>query len=85
MKYLTLLCFIFTLSFVACDEGECHVDNPPAACADVPITDENCLAYFERWFYNQGTNTCSKIGYSACNQVGFETEAECLSCVCNEE
>ena len=75
----------FTLFFVACDEEECHIENAPAACSDVVPTDEACLAYFERWFYDKANNTCEKIGYSGCNQVGFATEAECLSCVCTSE
>jgi hypothetical protein len=85
MKYLLLLCLTFSLCFVACGEDDCHVDNAPAACADVVPTDELCLAAFETWFYDKATNTCEKIGYSGCNRVGFVTEVECLSCVCNED
>ena len=84
MKNLITLCLIFSLFFIACEE-ECSVDNPPAACSDVVPNDENCLAYFERWFYDKSTNTCEKIGYSGCNQVGFATELECQSCVCLSE
>ena len=84
MKYLIIISIAFSLFFVSCDE-ECHVDNPPITCSDIPPNDENCRAYFERWFYNESTNTCEQIGYSGCNQVGFETELECQSCVCLSE
>ena len=80
MKYLIILSLIFSLFFVACEE-ECHVDNPPMTCSDT-IPNELCAAYFERWFYDESTNECEKIGYSGCSMVGFETELECQSCVC---
>ena len=84
MKHLMIFCLTFSLFFVACNK-ECQVDNPPAACSDIASTDEHCLAYFERWFYDSSKNTCKKIGYSGCNQVGFATELECQSCVCLSE
>lgn len=84
MKYLIVLCLTFSLFFVACEE-ECQVDNPPAACSDVAPTNELCQAAFERWFYDESTNTCEKISYSGCSQVGFVTELECQSCVCLSE
>ncbi|MEN8249563.1 MAG: BPTI/Kunitz domain-containing protein [Bacteroidota bacterium] len=49
-------------------------------CYDTPPTDEMCTAYFERWFYNESTNSCEKIGYSGCSQYGFETQEECEKC-----
>jgi len=45
---------------------------------------EDCDAYFMRWFYDDAANTCSEIGYSGCEQYGFATQAECEACVCTE-
>ena len=51
-----------------------------ASCSDTVPTDELCLAYFERWFYDDATQTCTEIGYSGCEEYGFSTQAECEDC-----
>ncbi|GEM_PF-540823 len=60
--------------------GTCAMDP---ACFDTPPTDELCQAVFNRWFYNSETNECEQIGYSGCEQYGFETKQECEDCGCN--
>ena len=45
-----------------------------------PTDTLNCDAFFESWFINT-TNTCVKVGYSACEKIGFTTEAECANCI----
>lgn len=72
-----LLLPAFGLMF-ACEGRDCQ--EPTGACADTPPTGEACAAYFVRWFYNTKTGTCHEVGYSGCNQKGFATESECLSC-----
>ncbi|MEC8273292.1 MAG: BPTI/Kunitz-type proteinase inhibitor domain-containing protein [Bacteroidota bacterium] len=49
-------------------------------CSHKPPTDELCAAYFERWFYNSEENSCEQIGYSRCNQWGFESLEGCQDC-----
>lgn len=62
--------------------GKC--DDLPTACFDEVPENELCDAYFERWFYNDATGTCEKIGYSGCEPYGFSSEGECRACQCNE-
>lgn len=80
MKKLLLLSFIF-LTSLAC-ENEC--DNQTEVCSETPATNEDCDAYFMRWFYSSTANACEEIGYSGCEQYGFATQAECETCVCVE-
>lgn len=63
---------------VSCIEGVTHLYS--ATCNETPPVGEDCLAYFERWFYNKNTKKCDKIGYSGCSQRGFSTQAECEKC-----
>jgi len=79
MKKLLFVFFII-LTSLAC-ENNC--ENQPEACTDI-LPNEDCEAYFMRWFYDDGTNTCSEIGYSGCEQYGFEAQAECEACLCVE-
>ncbi len=80
MKKIALIILsIITLSWMACNNENCY----PIGCEIQPPTDELCLAYFENWFYNTTTNTCELIGYSGCESYGFETQAECETCICN--
>ena len=86
-------CAIFSPpSSVICRDGlpvliyECpFVDgDTESACNDVPPTDEECDAAFERWFYSQSSNTCELLAYSGCELYGFATKEECDSCLCTE-
>lgn len=71
----TIVLFFVLLS---CNK-DCGVSA--AACTDSP-PQEDCSAYFERWFYNSGKNKCEKIAYSGCSARGFETKNECQECKC---
>lgn len=77
---ITLLTIAATTIFAACKQ-DCAVTN--SRCEERPPVGEACLAYFERWFYNEGSNSCELISYSGCSQKGFETKAECEACVCD--
>lgn len=79
-NYLSATLLFVALMFTNCSE-EC--ETTIATCKEKPPTNELCLAYFERWFYNADQNECEPIGYSGCSQWGFETEAECEACRCN--
>ncbi|MCX7743257.1 MAG: BPTI/Kunitz-type proteinase inhibitor domain-containing protein [Flavobacteriales bacterium] len=52
------------------------------ACAEQVPQGETCMAYFERWFFDEETNTCIKISYSGCSSKGFETQQACNACKC---
>ena len=71
------------LLVTSCDE-DCENFNHPS-CTEVAPTDEPCLAYFERWFYDEATQGCTEIAYSGCSSKGFTTQAECEDCDCVEE
>jgi len=58
-------------------------ESEMAVCQDTPPTDEDCLAYFQSWFYDSKKNTCEKIGYSGCSPSGFESQEACEACKCN--
>jgi hypothetical protein len=74
-----VLGFVFTTSCgQQCDQ------TPTGTCAEVPPTDELCAAYFNRWFYNPQTQSCTQIGYSGCSQRGFATQQDCEACKCQE-
>jgi hypothetical protein len=75
-----LLAATLTIGLISCSK-ECESVNP--ICKETPPTQELCLAYFERWFYNEQTNNCEKISYSGCSIKGFETKIECQECGCN--
>ena len=72
--------------FISLSLSNCKKECEPKAttCSEAPPTNELCLAYFSRWFYNSNTNKCELIGYSGCSQKGFETEQECEACLCNQ-
>ena len=82
MKKIYLLSAI-ALLITSCedndDSNDCYCTEN-ASCNEVPPTDELCEAYFEMWFYDSSTETCSQIGYSGCEAYGFETQAECEDC-----
>ena len=81
MKTALFLLFFALITAIGCTE-DC-TDETPATCQDVPPTDEACLAYFQRWFYNAESNACDSIGYSGCSQYGFATRVECEACQCD--
>jgi hypothetical protein len=72
---------IFSISFSACVK-ECVSDI--AACKEEAPSNEECLAFFNRWFYNPELNKCEQLSYSGCRQYGFETESECSECECSK-
>lgn len=83
-KHYFILSLLAMISFASCEKNESKTDNGKnvaAACADVPPTNEACLAQFNRWFYNSNSNTCELVSYSGCSEKGFETQAECVKCV----
>lgn len=81
MKPFVALSFLGLMSLnMACQK---NCDNKPALCSERPPNNEACAAFFERWFYNAGTNQCELIGYSGCSAYGFATEAECQACLCD--
>jgi hypothetical protein len=83
MKTLKImLAVIAMITALSCNK-DCIPTDP--VCSETPPTNEMCQAYFERWFFDSSSNTCSKIGYSGCSQKGFATEQECLTCQCGED
>lgn len=79
IKWFLLLFLTVAILFSCskkCDEVK------PAACSDVPPTNEACLAAFQRWFYQSGSSTCELVSYSGCGQYGFDTKEDCESCRC---
>lgn len=78
MRQLIILVGLITMT-VACS-GDC--ENPNSICKESPPNDEECAAYFERWFFDKKKDSCKKIGYSGCNQYGFATKQECETCKC---
>jgi len=79
LKLITFL--VFTLAFMNCSK-DC--ETKIATCSETPPTDELCLAYFSRWFYNEDQNKCEEIPYSGCTQKGFATKVDCEQCECND-
>lgn len=55
----------------------CHSSQP--ACMDT-VPNEACQAVFQRWFFDQNTQTCRQVTYSGCSARGFATQAECVEC-----
>lgn len=80
-KVLIFISF-FLFTFISCKKDDvCIIDDP--ICDETPPTNELCAAFFERWFYDSSSSSCEKIGYSGCEQYGFETKGECEACECN--
>lgn len=69
------------LFLISCKESNCEFSDP--TCTEIPPTNEECLAAFERWFYDSATSSCEKISYSGCEVYGFETKAACEACQCD--
>jgi hypothetical protein len=82
MKKVIIFLSFFLFTLVSCKDDNCENDDP--ICSETPPTDEECLAFFERWFYDSSTSTCEKIGYSGCDAYGFATKIECETCECDD-
>jgi len=97
MKNLTLtILTVILIALFSCDKDESNLQKTPAnkvnvgsngwnkACEDHPSKDSTlCQAAFTRWFFDPVTGNCSEIGYTGCDLIGFATQAECTSCICN--
>ena len=81
MRVIRILSVLLLFNITSCNK-DCDTEQKPG-CSDAVPTNEACLAYFERWFYNKNTNSCEKIGYSGCSQKGLATLQECEECKCN--
>jgi len=81
MRKLSLYLLLTAALFSNACQKNC--DNKPTTCSERPPTNEACLAYFQRWFYNAGNNTCELISYSGCGQYGSATQADCEACLCD--
>lgn len=79
MKYFFILWGFGLL--LSCSK-DCAADD--ATCSEQPQTGVVCQAYFENWFFDESTKSCSYIGYSGCESLGFETQEACEECTCNE-
>ncbi len=80
MKKVLIFLSFFLFTLISCKDNECESNDP--ICSEIAPTNEVCAAFFERWFFDSSSSTCEKIGYSGCEEYGFATEAECLSCQC---
>lgn len=80
MRLLIIFLIELTVVISSCN-SDCENSNP--VCNQTAPNDEDCQAYFQRWFYEKKSNSCKQIGYSACNLYGFETKQECEICKCN--
>jgi hypothetical protein len=79
-KIILIILGLATISLSSCKK-ECFVDDK---CLEQPLTDPTCSAYFENWIYNAKENKCEFIGYSGCSPIGFDSEAECQECDCQD-
>ena len=83
LKFILLSILFLTLS-ISCkndDDNNCESDN--STCYETAPTNEACLAFFTRWFYNKESNSCQQISYSGCSEKGFETKQACDACLCD--
>ncbi len=83
MKKVLIFLSFFLFAMTSCND-DCISSEIPACNDSVPNQEVTCLAYFESWFFDGSTSTCSKIGYSGCNQSGFQTKEACEACACND-
>ena len=84
MKKVLIFLSFFILAMTACNSDDCVLSENPACSESVPSQDVVCMAYFESWFYDASTSTCSKVGYSGCSPSGFQTKEECEACACSD-
>ncbi len=78
-KSITLLLFLLMVGLSSCKE-DCVKDTK---CSEQLPPGNICQAYWESWLYNQDTKECEYKGYSGCSPIGFESEAECNKCDCD--
>jgi hypothetical protein len=83
MKKVIIFLSFFLFTLTACDK-DCVSSENPVCNESAPSQNVICLAYFESWFFDASTLTCSKIGYSGCDASGFQTKEECEACECND-
>lgn len=76
-----ILAIVLPFTFCSC-EDDCS-ELQAASCADTAPTGP-CSTPYESWFFDQYSNSCKKLEYLTCEPHGFETEEECLDCICNE-
>lgn len=69
-------CIAFNAGVTSWTSGTCP------KCETRPPTHDPCDGIFQEWFYNTETNTCELIEYSGCGGHGFDTQAECETCIC---
>lgn len=74
--FLAALLLVTSIGMVACKKQT--TGNDPT-CKETPPTNELCEAAFQRWFYNQQSQTCEEISYSGCSMKGFATQGDCES------
>lgn len=77
--FISVILFTVSVIFFSCSKN-CELTI--SACQDKVPDNEDCLAYFERWIYEERKNNCELISYSGCTQVGFATEQACNECKC---
>jgi hypothetical protein len=89
MKSIGLGTLVLILSVISCKTDEDNQDPSNNDCEDIikiceqtPPTNEDCHAFFQRWFFDKTTKACSEISYSGCTQTGFATKQECEACKC---
>ncbi len=80
MRKILIFSSFFLFTLISCKNDDCVSEDP--ICSETPPTNEVCLAFFERWFYDSSSSSCEKIGYSGCEAYGFATESDCLACQC---
>lgn len=79
MKYTAVFILLVCTAFLSCNK-DCEVNKP--ACNETPPEGQTCMAYFERWFYDQDTESCTFKSYSGCSESGFASKEECRECEC---
>jgi hypothetical protein len=78
-----ILLFPAFLALIFSCEKDCNQIVSSACNDEVPI--ELCQAVFNRWFFNNESNSCEEISYSGCSAKGFETLEDCEQCKCDEK
>ena len=75
-----LIFSVFLVLIFSC-EKDCN-QIVASACED-EVPNELCQAQFNRWFFNDESNSCEEISYSGCSAKGFETLEDCEQCKCD--
>ncbi|MCG8575303.1 MAG: BPTI/Kunitz domain-containing protein [Flavobacteriales bacterium] len=80
LVYSTMAFLVLGGLFASCNTA-CPNENNPG-CGDV-APNGPCFDVYERWFYNSSSKSCASKVYIGCSPLGFETEEECESCLCD--